>query len=1363
MANKKSVNSDIYNLSQLVDDVKKIYIPEETDETLAIGMYGYIGALESHRLQTQVQMTGELSNESFPSRARLERNVITHAIMANIEDINAIPAKMATYLILKESDVIYYLDGNTKTFTIDRECPIYIGDYEFHLEYDIILKQIYIPDKNINTYSAQYSIPEKREVPTSSVDLAIGNPFISPPAIVKIGSENYIYITTTLSQVSHATEHKKLVTSNIIDNKTLNFEFEDQLSYFEVEIDESSDTKYLQPVFEGSNVPDNAYQYYCWYQYIDTNLIRIRFDRKSYMPGLNANIKVLIKTTKGSEGNFDHKGQIAVALTSDNYGYKNIPMIIDPLTSSANGRDRKSKSELQALIPKELLSRGSLTTITDLNNYFSTLDNEDGRIVIQKKIDNQIERVYYGYMVAKDSNNNIIPSNTIDVRVGLEDLVSSRIPGSLSDRYTLKPGACIKLDSSGVGYINHDPLQAVKESVTAGAVKRGELVTGSFKAKIIDATVPNVSAEVLVDGNSAGCVIIPSNYTLYSDSADAIEVEDYMLMSVGKRYMYKFEYVTKQNDPVIRIQDSQLSCLEFVKGYYYIPGYEENKTYFDSIPIAFRGYEKNTRIVVCLEYRLNNNPNKVTKFSNGTLYKELVSNKTTGDFDDIAAACGVYTKILYPDNYDTDTFEIIQDDTENWTINILQPFEGEKTINVWAMQGITTITVSQTDNVVTNVIGISELDITGSDFSRIIKIDGYVEETKLYVRDPEAYVRYQTLILTSNDIEYRYTCYIPSINAKNMPTVLREGDIIEFEYTYRSPNSNTQPRIDIILSEGLEYVPFSHGINTEEYTYSVEPVEKDIRNEGFIYTNPYAISINGYHLYSAFYMMAMDENPFLHYDYVYEKSNIQFIANNVYWKRDFLGENKEVYHLSIEAMQSVQEDLGIFQEDSEGNIIYPPLVKAIAIFYRDKTPYRYRSLNLTSWDESNLTFKFEQDFYATDIFDNDNNIKIENVMPLNIREDRVFQCKFTCDFRDYEVMCDGTYKEKLSDLLARFGISGEIEDFYSTDEKIFSFIKENEDIYVTMNEAFVEDESILVTVDGTEHQIVASKTYLEYGFMNPTTEVKIFMLSGLPDIEGNYNKYTLSNYVPLVDRNWTVTNVYDVVNGVTMYHNYSGIMGSQIEPYGTTNTDEDGNSTMTLEGYYIHSVPVLGYDYCTNEDLVQEAINGLNYRKSYIDYVIDKLENSFGIDFKLFNTYGPSHTYYIIRDTNANMILDEEKEYIDKVNLTLNFRIKLQSSKDAYTKDNIIRDIKEYMEDLNDLGELHIPNLVTQITNDYKEQIVYFEYLGFNSYGPDIQHIYKDDDNQIDIHIPPEFLNVANFIDTDGTLSPDINIYVSGM
>ena len=93
------------------------------------------------------------------------------------------------------------------------------------------------------------------------------------------------------------------------------------------------------------------------------------------------------------------------------------------------------------------------------------------------------------------------------------------------------------------------------------------------------------------------------------------------------------------------------------------------------------------------------------------------------------------------------------------------------------------------------------------------------------------------------------------------------------------------------------------------------------------------------------------------------------------------------------------------------------------------------------------------------------------MMPINVREDLVFQCKFTWDFRDYNISCDGTYKEKLSDFIARFGISGTIEDFYSTNEKIFSFYEEDDEIYLSMNQAFSEDETILVTVDGTEYPI----------------------------------------------------------------------------------------------------------------------------------------------------------------------------------------------------------------------------------------------------------------------------------------------------
>ena len=101
------------------------------------------------------------------------------------------------------------------------------------------------------------------------------------------------------------------------------------------------------------------------------------------------------------------------------------------------------------------------------------------------------------------------------------------------------------------------------------------------------------------------------------------------------------------------------------------------------------------------------------------------------------------------------------------------------------------------------------------------------------------------------------------------------------------------------------------------------------------------------------------------------------------------------------------------------------------------------------------------------------------------------------------------------------------------------------------------------------------------------------------------------------------------------------------------------------------------------------------------------------------------------------------------------------AANDSYTKDSIIKNIKEYIEDLADIGNLHIPNLITKITNAYKERIVYFEYLGVNSFGPEVQHIYRLDDSEIPIDNPPEFLNVNNIKNSFNKIIPDVNIYLS--
>ena len=81
---------------------------------------------------------------------------------------------------------------------------------------------------------------------------------------------------------------------------------------------------------------------------------------------------------------------------------------------------------------------------------------------------------------------------------------------------------------------------------------------------------------------------------------------------------------------------------------------------------------------------------------------------------------------------------------------------------------------------------------------------------------------------------------------------------------------------------------------------------------------------------------------------------------------------------------------------------------------------------------------------------------------------------------------------------------------------------------------------------------------------------------------------------------------------------------------------------------------------------------------------------------------------------------------------------------------------EEYIEDINTVNELHIPNIVTLITNHYREQLVYFEFLDVNGYGPACQHLYLDESKSVDVC--PEFLNIA--MTDDDKEEPQISIAV---
>ena len=106
------ITTDIYDIVSMVDQTKARFIEDENETTLATGIFGFLGDTEAKKIQSSIVMTGELGNEMFPQRAKLDKNVVTHAIYCNVQDINAVPAHILINVAIKESDLDLYMHDN---------------------------------------------------------------------------------------------------------------------------------------------------------------------------------------------------------------------------------------------------------------------------------------------------------------------------------------------------------------------------------------------------------------------------------------------------------------------------------------------------------------------------------------------------------------------------------------------------------------------------------------------------------------------------------------------------------------------------------------------------------------------------------------------------------------------------------------------------------------------------------------------------------------------------------------------------------------------------------------------------------------------------------------------------------------------------------------------------------------------------------------------------------------------------------------------------------------------------------------------------------------------------------------------------
>ena len=429
-----TLGTDTYRILEYIQEVKNAHIPADESNTLLLGIFGAFADIDATQIRNSIAMSSEWMNEIFPIRARLEKNLLTHATMANIQDLTAEPSMMDAFIAVREQDLLNNLKNDQ--ILIDQKTRVMIGTFEFHLEFGVIIQR-QKNSNNQNMYVARYD-----NIGNITKLTTVTNPYLPPPVRTKIGTENFIFIKVRIRQMEFTEFHRKVISNDSVENKTFEFDFENQLADFNVTINKNDGTSIeLTPVYDNTPIVDPTAKY-CFYTYIGTNAVKVRFANTSYIPRINDEINVHIITTKGSKGNFNYKADIITYPESDTVSYSNLPILVRPISEAFNGQDKKSIEDLKKAIPRELLSRGSLTSEKDLDNFFNVLNDKNNKLKFVKKIHNQFTRIYYSYLLLKDNKENIIPSNTVDIKLVDTDF------DKVGDRLILRPGAALQYDKA---------------------------------------------------------------------------------------------------------------------------------------------------------------------------------------------------------------------------------------------------------------------------------------------------------------------------------------------------------------------------------------------------------------------------------------------------------------------------------------------------------------------------------------------------------------------------------------------------------------------------------------------------------------------------------------------------------------------------------------------------------------------------------------------------------------------------------------------------------------------------------------------------------------------------------------------------
>ena len=472
------VKTDLYTAEEELLKMSTEFFKTNDGDKLEVSksknsIFGYFTQAASYILKSSALHKNLLLDEFFLNTASIDSSIYNFAKLYNYNIEHANPSRVNVNLAISCNDLMKSLGVNlplnssvTRKFRIQKETKFNFGSFMFMLPSAINLTINYKKDgsgKEIFSGNAVYTAETdglynlKDKIPENLYIKAITK-------TISIGSGEYNTFLILDLAIYQVTLNRFITTSTAIDlNETLEYEydFNEQLADFTVEVKEplEGNFKMLKPEFNNLSASTEE-EKVIHYNFPSENRIRLYFgNNPEYRPPFNSELRFSIYTTRGENSNFTYDytlgDQIVVNLdiipNDEEYTDLESTYLIDlsgtktfcaNTTSATGGRDKLTVEEIKKELIRKILTRENLITDIDLNYFFKDLallaKINNGKIMFFKKRDDVIKRLFNAFVMLKDNEGNIIPTNTINLNLTFDDLYKSS--------FMLKAGTLIIYD-----------------------------------------------------------------------------------------------------------------------------------------------------------------------------------------------------------------------------------------------------------------------------------------------------------------------------------------------------------------------------------------------------------------------------------------------------------------------------------------------------------------------------------------------------------------------------------------------------------------------------------------------------------------------------------------------------------------------------------------------------------------------------------------------------------------------------------------------------------------------------------------------------------------------------------------------------